>query len=109
MRTLHALKRLASVTLIAVILFTTALSSGGCYTQKVEVGKGANEGTEKQFQQWFVLWGLVPMTKVEPDVKAYIGADADYTVVTQFTAIDCVIGFFTNIVTIGPKTVTVQK
>ena len=106
---LHALKKMTAVTLVAAMLMVTAASNIGCYTQKFDVGTGGTGGQRQQFTQWFILWGLVPLTNVEDDVEAATAGSPNYTVITQFTALDVLIGIFTNIVTIGPKTVTVEK
>lgn len=102
------LTRLSSLALVAVLLVGTGLS-GGCYTQKFDVGGGADSGESQEFSQWFALWGLVPITDIEGEVQGYTGGDENYTVTTQFTPLDVVINFFANVVTIGRKTVTVQQ
>ncbi len=106
---LQALRKVTAVTLMAAVLFVTAGSNIGCYTQRFDVGAGADEAAQREFRQWFILWGLVPLTEIESEVEAYAAGDQNYTVVTQFTVLDVIIGIFTNVVTIGPKTVLVQK
>ncbi len=56
---------------------------------------------------WYVLWGLVPITEV--DSQAMAGGATDYTVQTQFTFVDIIIGIFTSIVTVQPRTVSITK
>ena len=102
------LKKLSTLSLVAAVLVATGMSTG-CYTQKFDVGTGTDTGESAEFQQWFVLWGLVPITEIDSQVEGYVGDDENYTITTQFTPLDVIIGFFTNIVTIGPKTVTVTK
>lgn len=102
------LMRLSSLSLVVVLLVGTGLA-GGCYTQSYDVGTGADSGESQEFRQWFALWGLVPITEVEGSVESYAAGDENYTVTTGFTPIDVLIGIFTNVVTIGPKTVTVEK
>ena len=98
------LTKAAALALVAAMCLST-----GCYTQKFDVGTGGGTGEQQAFQQWFALWGLVPITQIEDDVESFTADTANYTVTTQFTPLDILIGIFTNIVTIGPKTVTVQK
>lgn len=102
-------KRLAALSVVAAMVLSTSALSAGCYTQRFDVGAGAAGGETRQFTQWFALWGLVPITQVEDDVESFTAGATDYTVTTQFTPLDILIGFFTNIVTIGPKTVTVER
>jgi len=79
----------------------------GCYTQIHKVGSGAAGANVTAQQQWFALWGLIPITQV--DSNAMAGGAANYEVRTEHTAIDVIIGIFTGFVTIYPRTVTVTK
>lgn len=97
------LKKIVSVSLVLVVLFTMA----GCYTQTHVVGEGAKGNKVEETRQWFALWGLVPISKV--DSKAMAQGEKDYTITTETTFIDGVISIFTGIVTIGPRTVRVVR
>jgi len=79
----------------------------GCYTQIHKIGTGAAGSNVTAKQQWFALWGLVPITQV--DSNAMAAGAANYEVRTEHTAIDVIIGIFTGWVTIYPRTVTVTK
>ena len=79
----------------------------GCYTQIHKVGSGAAGSNITKQQQWFALWGLVPITQV--DSNAMAAGATNYEVRTEHTAIDVIIGIFTSFVTIYPRTVTVTK
>lgn len=79
----------------------------GCYTQIHKVGSGAAGNNVTAKQQWFALWGLVPITQV--DSNAMAGGATNYEIRTEHTAIDVIIGIFTGWVTIYPRTVTVTK
>lgn len=103
------LTKATSLFLVAVMALVTAGVNTGCYVQKHDVGAGASGAESREFRQWFALWGLVPITDVEDDVEAYYADSTDYTVETGFTPIDVLIGIFTGVVTIAPKTVTVSK
>ena len=98
------LTKAVALSLVAVM----ALTSAGCFVQRHDVGAGATAGEEREFNQWFVLWGLVPITQVEDDAEQFAGA-TDYTVVSEFTPIDCLINIFTSFVTVYRKTITIEK
>ena len=93
--------------LCTVLMLVAALSTSGCFTQEFVVGKGAQTGDMVEGRQWYVLWGLVPITEVDTQEMAD-GAD-DYTIETEFTALDYLIGLFTGLVSIQPKTTIVTK
>ncbi|MEL7239895.1 MAG: hypothetical protein AAGK78_13640 [Planctomycetota bacterium] len=95
-----------SLTLCLALVLSVGVTSG-CFTQQVKVGAGASGGTSIEHRQWFALWGLIPITEIDPE--ASIGDAQNYTVETGFTPVDVVIGIFTGIVTIQPKTVTIKK
>ena len=92
--------------MVATSLVLIAMLSG-CYTQIHKVGTGASGGNVTAQRQWFALWGLVPITQV--DSAAMAGGATNYEIQDQTTVIDVVIGFFTGIVTVYPRTVTVTK
>ena len=71
------------------------------------VGDGSKSGVKESARQWFVLWGLVPLSKVNS--KEMAKGAKDYTVKTEMSVIDVVIGIFTSIVTIVPMTVEVSQ
>ena len=97
------MKKIISVLLIAMICFSMI----GCYTFQHQVGSGAKTGIKKEKKQWFILWGLVPITEV--DSKAMADGATDYTIQTQQSFVDVVIGIVTGWATIYPQTVTVTK
>ncbi len=93
--------------LIALLLIVSILALTGCYTNTHVVGNGAKGKEVITKQQWFALWGLVPISEV--DSKDMADGAKDYEVTTQFTPTDIIIGFFTSWVTIMPMTVQVEK
>ncbi len=101
----RVLKVVTATTLVAVM----ALANFGCFVQRHDVGAGATGGERQEFNQWFVLWGLVPITQIEDDHEAAAAGATDYTVVSEFTPLDCVINFFTSFVTVYRKTITIEK
>ena len=92
--------------LAATSLVLVAMLSG-CYTQIHKVGSGAAGANVTAKQQWFALWGLVPITQV--DSHAMAAGATNYTIQDQTTVVDVIIGLFTGFVTIYPRTVTVTK
>jgi hypothetical protein len=96
------LKKITCILLVFSFIFIT-----GCFAVKHTIGAGAKGNTTVSERQWYVLWGLVPINKVNS--KTMAAGATDYEITTQFTFVDIVIGIFTGIVTIQPKTVTVKK
>ncbi len=78
-----------------------------CYTLNHTVGAGAKGGLEKSERQWYALFGLVPLGKL--DSKTLAGDAKDYSVQTQWTPIDILINLVTGLVTITSRTVTVTQ
>lgn len=93
------------ILLAASFVMATALP--GCFTHNHTVGSGAAGANATEKKQWYILFGLVPLNTV--DSKAMAGGATNYTIKTQQSFVDVVIGIFTGIVTIQPQTVTVTK
>ena len=94
--------RIAIMTvLVAAVCFT------GCFTIKHTVGAGAKGSQTESARQWFALWGLVALNS--PDSKEMAKGATDYTITTTQTFVDGLIGMFTGIVTISPRTVEVTR
>ncbi len=92
---------------IAMALLVCMLGMTGCYTHIHKVGSGAQGGTVEKATQWYVLWGLIPLNNV--DTNAMAGGATNYEITTSHTPLDIIIGLFTGIVTVNPKTVQVAK
>ncbi len=58
-------------------------------------------------RQWYVLYGLISINQV--DTQKMAGGAKDYTITTQFTFIDYVIGVFTGAISVQPMTIKVTK
>jgi len=71
------------------------------------VGDGAQMGQEEEARQWYVLWGVVPLNDVNTQDMAE-GAE-DYTIVTETSVLDAIIGAVLSFVTVQSRTVTVTK
>ncbi|MBI3872928.1 MAG: hypothetical protein HY304_07635 [candidate division Zixibacteria bacterium] len=87
-------------------LFLVVVMLAGCATHIHTIGTGGS-GAKMEQRQWYVLWGLVPINNVDSKVMA--GSASNYTIKTQMSPIDVVISFFTGIVTVNCRTVTVTK
>ena len=98
------MKKLVYSTLCAL---TLTLFASGCYTLVHDVGKGAQSDASAEERQWYALWGLVPLGKVESHDIA--GGATDYTVKTEQNVIDVLMNLFTAWVTIYSRTVTVTR
>ena len=101
---MRKIKKITSLLLVGVLLVVLS----GCMTHIHNVGRGAqgNEVTEKR--QWYILWGLVPIANA-PDTTEMAGSATDYTIKSELTVLDGIINFFTSIVTVNSRTVTVTK
>jgi hypothetical protein len=109
MRTMHALKRVTGMTLVVAMLFISTAGSSGCFRQRFDVGGGATGGESREFRQWYAFWGLLPITDVQDRAERHAEGAANYTVTSEFTPLDFLIGIFTGIVTIYPKTMRVER
>lgn len=97
------MKKLVSLLILAAFCLVFV----GCYTFDHRVGDGAQNSVKKTQKQWFILWGLVPLTNV--DSQALASGATDYDIKTQFEVEDVLISIITGMVTIYPQTVTVTK
>lgn len=97
------MRKILALTMVLVFAFLLA----GCFGHKHVVGNGAQTGEEVSAKQWYVLWGLIPLG--DPDTNAMAGGASDYEIKTKQSFIDIVIGIFTGIVTVYPRSVTVTK
>jgi hypothetical protein len=91
----------------AILLVAFCLVMVGCYTIEHQIGKGSQTGVSMEKKQWFILWGLVPLSDVNTNQMS--GGATDYTIKTEQSVVDVVIGIFTSCVTVYPRTVTVTK
>lgn len=93
--------------MITTLLALSMLLYSGCFTNIHTVGDGGSGTNEVQKRQWYILWGLVPLNVLETSEMA--GDAENYTIKTEHTFLDGVIGIVTGLVTVYPKTVTVKK
>jgi hypothetical protein len=92
---------------VAVILLASVIFFTGCMTHIHVIGDGAKSGNVQQERQWYVLWGLVPINKV--DTKTMAKGAKDYEIKTEMSALDVVINIFTSAVTVYSRTVEVKR
>lgn len=95
------IKKLISLLFISIFLFT------GCFTITHQVNNGAQGNDTMTERQWYVLFGLVPINEV--NTKTMAGDATDYTIKTEMTFVDGVIGIFTGLVSVVPRSVSVTK
>ena len=92
----------------AVLIFIAALIMimVGCAAHTHVVGNGGQE-TKVEARQWYILWGLVPLNKV--DTKSMAGDAEDYTIYTRQNFLDILINIPTSLITVNSRTVSVTK
>ncbi len=90
-----------------IILASMALVFVGCMGHTHVVGNGGQGNTRMFERQWYVLFGLVPINNV--DTKQMVGTEDNYTIITKQSFIDTVIGAFTGLVSVYPRSVVVLK
>jgi hypothetical protein len=94
--------------IILIISMTVLLTFViGCAGHIHTIGKGAQGGQVIEERQWYVLWGLVPINKV--DTKTMAGNAVNYEIKTEQSALDVIINIFTSAVSVYSRTVTVTK
>lgn len=92
--------------LVALALLVGCVALTGCMTTTHKVGTGGT-GTPKEYREWYVLWGLVPING--NDTTSMAEGASNYTIKTERNILDVVINFFTGAVTVYSQTVTVTK
>ncbi|MDD5089153.1 MAG: hypothetical protein PHI18_10210 [bacterium] len=93
---------MAVALILAAFLMTT-----GCYTNVHQVGLGAQTGVKIEKKQWFALWGLIALNEV--DSQQLTAGAANYTLRTESTPTDVIIGVILGAGLITPRTVTVTQ
>ena len=93
--------------MISVSLLSFVLLSGvnGCFTAQHRVGAGAQGSATIEERQWYAIWGLIPINRVDSQRMAR-GA-TDYDVTTEMNVLDIIINVFIGVV--SSQTVTVKR
>jgi tetratricopeptide (TPR) repeat protein len=100
-------KQLKRISFVALMFGTLLLA--GCSTLNHNIGTGAPNGDEvASKRQWYILWGLVPLNSVDGGEMAKSkGLTNNYTIKSQSSFLDYVIGIFTSWFTVNSQTVKV--
>lgn len=93
------MKKVMAVIVIAAFLLMS------CATHVHTIGMGPQTGKTETATQWYVLYGLVPVTNV--DTAAMAGGAANYEIMTQQAPLDIVISMVLGLATVTTRTVTV--
>lgn len=88
------------------VLVTILMLMVGCAAHTHVVGDGGQE-MQVNARQWYILWGLVPLNKV--DTKEMAAGAENYTVYTRHNFLDFLISIPASLVTINSRTVSVTK
>ncbi len=91
--------------IVAPLLVLGLLAS--CTANLHTIGDGPKGGTVLKQKQWYVLWGLVPLTQV--DTKTMAGDAADYQIKTVYNVDDVLINIIGNYISVNCRTVEVTK
>ena len=86
----------------AIVLFLTA-----CATHTHIIGEGPSTGLTEEKRQYYALYGLVPLNKV--DTNSMIGDAEDFKLETGTQAVDILIGAVGGSFTVTSRTVKVTK
>ncbi|MCF7824931.1 MAG: Bor family protein [Candidatus Marinimicrobia bacterium] len=91
---------------VVILIVVAAFLLMSCSTHVHTIGKGPQTGKTETAKQWYILFGLVPLTDV--DTAAMAGGAADYEIMTQQAPIDIVISMVLGLTTISSRSVTVK-
>ena len=92
---------------VSILFVAVIVLFAGCVTNEHIVGAGPQGSNTVEAQQWYVLWGLVPLNTV--DTNAMAGDADDYLITTEQDVLDVVINMFTSIATVQTRSVNVTK
>ena len=93
--------------LLALLVVVALVNLTGCIVHTHVVGDGGKGGQLEQARQWYILWGLVPLNNISS--KEMSKGASNYTIKTQYSALDVLISIVTGIVTVNCRTVEVSK
>jgi len=96
------IKRLGLLSVLMAVILLTA-----CAAHIHTIGNGPQQNEYTEQRQWYVLWGLVPINRV--DTKEMAGTATNYQIRTETSALDVLINIFTSYVSVVSRTVTVTK
>lgn len=90
-----------------MVLVCGSFLLSGCATHRHIVGRGAQGDQTITDMQWYVLYGALPMNKV--DTRKMAEDSTDYEIRTGYTPVALIINCFASIVTLHCRDVTVKK
>ena len=90
-----------------IIFFSLVLFFSACSTHTHVIGEGPSSGLTEEKRQYYGLYGLIPLNKVDTD--AMIGDAKNYTLQTGAQPIDILIGAVGGSFTVTSRTVKVTK
>jgi hypothetical protein len=92
---------------LSLCLLMMGLPFAGCYTVNHTIGTGGDTPVASD-RQWYVLWGLVPITNLDGGQMAKAkGLTNNYTIQTQANFLDDILNMITGIVSVWGQTITV--
>ncbi len=87
-----------------------SMSLSGCFTLNHTVGNGGSGQTVATNREWYILWGLIPLNKVDGEKMALENnLTNNYTVTSQMSFVDCLLNIITSWVSVYGQTVKVSK
>lgn len=92
---------------LSLCLLMAGLPLTGCYTVNHTIGTGGDTPVASD-RQWYVLWGLVPITNLDGGQMAKAkGLTNNYTIQTQANFLDDILNMITGFVSVWGQTITV--
>ncbi|MDE0638790.1 MAG: hypothetical protein OXI43_23360 [Candidatus Poribacteria bacterium] len=80
----------------------------GCAAHHHQIGAGVQgRGESVVVRQWYILWGLVPIDKV--DTQTMTGGAKNYEITTAVTPVDFIISAFFLPASVQSRTVIVYR
>jgi len=82
----------------------------GCFTLTHTVGKGGSGEEVASNREWYILWGLIPLNKVDGEKMALENnLTNNYTIKSETNFVDVLLNIVTGLVTVYGQTVSVSK
>ena len=89
------------------ISFTLVFLFSACATHSHVIGNGPSSGLSEEARQYYALYGLIQLNKV--DTGAMVGDAKDYKIETGTQAVDVLINAVAGSFTVVTRTVKVTK
>lgn len=87
-----------------------SVSLTGCFTLNHTVGNGGSGQVVESNREWYILWGLIPLNKVDGEKMALENnLTNNYTVTSQMNFVDVLLNIVTSLVSVYGQTVQVSK